>query len=110
MAHNDHYFYVLYCQDGSLYGGYTIDLGQRLAAHNSGKGAKYTRVKMRQPVQMIYAERWDNKRHAMQAEYYFKRLNRKDKESYLAEHGQLDVKSSQLVLVNKYPEDKEEKE
>ena len=96
------YFYVLYCQDGTLYGGYTVDLAKRLATHNEGKGAKYTRVQKRRPVRMIYAERWESKSLAMSAEAKFKRLTRPAKERYLKEHGQEDVRSQQLVLVNKY--------
>ena len=37
-----HYFYVLLCQDGSFYGGYTTEPERRLTEHNSGTGAKYT--------------------------------------------------------------------
>lgn len=110
MAHKGHYFYVLYCNDGSLYGGYTVDLAQRLKTHNSGKGAKYTRVKLRRPVKLIYAESWANKRRAMQAEYAFKQLSRPDKEKYLAQAGQANLKTGQLVLVNKRDFDKEEEE
>ena len=39
-----HYFYVLLCQDGSFYGGYTTEPERRLTEHNSGTGAKYTRL------------------------------------------------------------------
>ncbi|MBZ6527315.1 GIY-YIG nuclease family protein [Aerococcaceae bacterium DSM 111021] len=99
------YFYVLYCQDGTLYGGYTVDLANRLATHNEGKGAKYTRVRKRLPVRMIYAERWDTKSRAMSAEAKFKRLTRPQKERYLKEHGQSDVNSQQLVLVNKFTDE-----
>ena len=44
------YFYVLYCSDQTLYGGYTVNLAQRIACHNQGKGAKYTRPSTRRPV------------------------------------------------------------
>ena len=37
------YVYMLRCRDNSLYTGYTDDVERRLAVHNSGKGAKYTR-------------------------------------------------------------------
>ncbi len=39
----DHYLYVLACGDGSLYTGYATDVQARLAAHQSGRGAKYTK-------------------------------------------------------------------
>ena len=34
--------YMLHCKGGSLYTGWTNDFEKRLAAHQSGKGAKYT--------------------------------------------------------------------
>ena len=45
------YVYILRCADGTLYTGSTTDLDRRLAVHNSGKGAKYTRS--RRPVELI---------------------------------------------------------
>lgn len=44
MEQKSHYMYVLECADGSLYTGYAVDVQARLAAHNAGKGAKYTRA------------------------------------------------------------------
>ena len=38
-----YYVYMLRCQGGSLYTGYTDDIGRRYAAHAAGKGAKYTK-------------------------------------------------------------------
>lgn len=99
-----YYFYVLYCQDNTLYGGYTTNLANRLSVHNDGKGAKYTRVLKRRPVQMVYAERFASKSLAMQAEYRFKQLTRLKKERYLADHGQGDIRSQQLVLINQVDE------
>lgn len=78
---NNHFFYVLECKDGSYYGGYTINLEHRIAMHNAGKGAKYTRAK--RPVRCIHSEQFDTKREAMQAEYQFKQLARSAKERYL---------------------------
>ena len=101
---NSFYFYVLYCADNTLYGGYTTDLAARLASHQSGKGAKYTRVSKRQPLKLIYAERWASKSLAMSAEYHFKRLTRSAKESYLSKEGVLNVAKSPFVLVNRMQE------
>jgi putative endonuclease len=81
MENNPFYFYVLKCRDGSFYGGYTVDLEKRVAAHNNGTGAKYTRA--RKPVELIHYETFPTKREAMQAEYRFKQLSRKEKEEYL---------------------------
>ncbi|MEW4061255.1 GIY-YIG nuclease family protein [Bacillus siamensis] len=83
METNSHFFYVLLCNDNSLYAGYTNDLQKRLKTHNEGKGAKYTRA--RRPVSLYHAESFDTKREAMQAEYCFKQLSRKKKEQYIEE-------------------------
>ncbi|AOV06325.1 GIY-YIG nuclease family protein [Sporosarcina ureilytica] len=78
----EHLFYVLECNDGSFYAGYTNDLERRVHVHNEGKGAKYTRAKL--PVHCIYYEAYETKREAMQAEYHFKQLSRKQKEKHIA--------------------------
>ncbi|WP_243292607.1 GIY-YIG nuclease family protein [Bacillus sp. FJAT-47783] len=83
MDQNSHYFYVLECSDGSYYAGYTNDLERRVAMHNKGKGAKYTRG--RRPVKLIYNKRFETKQEAMSVEYYFKKLSRKNKEQYMQE-------------------------
>ena len=46
--------YILLCDDGSLYTGSTNDISRRLAAHLSGRGAKYTRS--RKPLELAYCE------------------------------------------------------
>ena len=75
---NKHFFvYLLRCSDDSLYCGWTTDLNRRLAAHNSGKGAKYTRT--RRPVELVYFEELENKSSAMKREYEIKQLSRAEK-------------------------------
>ena len=37
------YTYMVRCADGTLYTGWTLDVDKRVAAHNAGRGAKYTR-------------------------------------------------------------------
>ncbi len=83
MATSNHYFYVLECADRSYYAGYTNDLDKRLAAHNAGKGAKYTRAKG--PSKLIYHESFETKQEAMKAEYAFKQLTKPQKIRYIAE-------------------------
>lgn len=78
-----HYFYVLLCQDGSFYGGYTTEPKRRVQEHNSGSGAKYTRAPSRRPVQMIHLESFDTRKEATRAEYAFKKLTKQKKISYL---------------------------
>jgi putative endonuclease len=79
------YFYVLLCKDNTLYGGYTVNLIQRVDTHNKGRGAKYT--KARRPVQLIYFESFDNQHDAMVAEFNFKQHTRSDKIKYLKNNG-----------------------
>ncbi|QLK24596.1 GIY-YIG nuclease family protein [Natrinema zhouii] len=74
----DHVVYVLECADGSLYTGYTTDLERRVAEHDAGEGAKYTRG--RTPVELQYHERFDSKSAAMSREYEIKQLRRTEKE------------------------------
>lgn len=71
------YTYILRCADGTLYTGWTNDLPARLKAHNSGKGAKYT--KNRLPVELVYFEEFSTKEEAMSREWHIKRLKRTEK-------------------------------
>jgi putative endonuclease len=73
-----HYVYVLACADGSLYTGYTTDVERRVAEHNAGKGAKYTRG--RTPVEVVHVEAFDARSAAMSREYEIKQLSRAEKE------------------------------
>ena len=78
------YMYVVECRDGSYYTGYTTDVKKRLAVHNSGKGAKYTRARL--PVKLIYAEGFASKEEAMSAEALLKHKKRLQKERFLFEN------------------------
>ena len=51
------YLYVLECRDGMLYTGSTIDLERRLAAHQIGEGAEYTRHRL--PVKLLWCAQFD---------------------------------------------------
>lgn len=82
MEQKSHYMYVLECADGSLYTGYTVDVQARLAAHNAGKGAKYTRARL--PVSLLAYAEFASKHDAMHAEYVFKQLSRNEKDALLA--------------------------
>ena len=68
------YTYILRCEDGTLYTGWTNNLEKRVADHNAGKGAKYTRT--RRPVELVYVEEFPTKEEAMSREYAIKRLKR----------------------------------
>lgn len=69
--------YILRCGDGTLYTGCTNDLPRRLKAHQSGKGAKYTRS--RPPVSLAYQEAAEDKSAALRREIALKRLTRREK-------------------------------
>lgn len=71
------YVYILCCNDNSLYTGWTPDLKQRLQAHRSGKGAKYTRG--RSPLKLVYFETYENKSDALKREVEIKRYKRSEK-------------------------------
>lgn len=71
------YAYLVRCADGTLYAGWTNDLRRRLAAHNAGRGARYTAS--RRPVVLAYYEPFDTKEAAMRREAALKRLPRQDK-------------------------------
>lgn len=77
----DHYVYIVQCADGSYYTGYTTDPKRRLAEHNSGEGAKYTRG--RTPVDLVYLATFDSKSTAMSREYEIKQRRRSEKEELI---------------------------
>ncbi|MDD4508789.1 MAG: GIY-YIG nuclease family protein [Eubacteriaceae bacterium] len=76
-----YYTYIVKCQDGTFYTGFTTDLKKRIKTHNSGKGAKYTRSRL--PVELIYHETFLNQHDAMTREYAIKKLSRHNKETLL---------------------------
>lgn len=78
--------YMLRCGDGSLYTGCTNNLSRRLAAHQSGKGAKYTRS--RPPVELVYQEAAADKSAALRRETAIKRLERREKLALIEREGE----------------------
>ena len=71
------FVYMLRCKDGSLYTGWTNDLEHRLAMHNSGRGAKYTRG--RGPLELVYSEELPDKEAALRRACAIKKLRREQK-------------------------------
>lgn len=78
------YVYMIRCNDGSLYTGWTNNLEKRFQAHCQGKGAKYTRG--RGPLKLVYFETFDDKREAMRREYAIKKMKKQDKENLIEGH------------------------
>ncbi len=76
------FVYLLECSDQSLYCGWTTDLSQRLATHNAGKGAKYTRSRL--PVRLVYSENHPDATAARKREWQIKQLTRHEKQALIA--------------------------
>jgi len=74
--------YILRCGDGTLYTGCTNDLPRRLRAHQSGRGAKYTRSRL--PVELVYQEAVPDRSAALRREAAIKRLGRRRKLALIA--------------------------
>lgn len=71
------YLYILHCADDTLYTGITTDVQKRLEAHQSGKGAKYTRG--RAPLTLVYREICGSHSDALKRELQVKRMTREQK-------------------------------
>ena len=74
-----HYVYMVRCRDNSLYTGWTTDVSARVATHNSGHGAKYTRSRL--PVSLVYTELCCDTSSALKRERAIKALSRAQKEA-----------------------------
>ena len=66
------YVYIVECADGSLYTGWTTRPLYRIAVHNEGKGAKYTRG--RRPVTLVYLECLKDRSAGLMREAQIKKL------------------------------------
>ena len=71
------FLYLARCADGTLYCGITNDVAARLAAHNAGKGARYTR--RRTPIEIVLVRRCPTKSYALRLEWRVKQLTRDEK-------------------------------
>ena len=71
------FVYVVRCRDGSLYTGISTDVAARVAVHNAGVGARYTRA--RRPVQLLYVEKKRSRSTALRREAAIKALPRMEK-------------------------------
>ena len=69
--------YILQCADGTLYTGITNDFERRMAEHEAGQGAKYT--KGRGPLRLVYQEICQGRGLASKREIEIKSLDRKAK-------------------------------
>lgn len=75
------WIYILACADGSYYTGSTKNLEMRLAQHQAGEGASYT--KKRLPVNLVYLEEFQRIDEAFYREKQIQGWSRKKKEALI---------------------------
>ena len=78
MTDRTWYCYLVRCRDHSLYAGITTDLRRRVAEHNEGVGAKYTRS--RRPVRLVWQEPFESRSAASKREAEVKKWRKSRKE------------------------------
>ncbi|MFA5144246.1 MAG: GIY-YIG nuclease family protein [Candidatus Omnitrophota bacterium] len=78
------FLYIIECADGSLYTGITTDLVRRIARHNQGRAAKYTRA--RTPVKLVHSEICECESSARKREAEIKKLSCYDKLKIINKH------------------------
>jgi putative endonuclease len=76
------FVYLLECRGGTLYCGWTTDLAARLAAHQAGRGGRYTRSRL--PVRLVYSETHPTATDARRREVAIKKLHRSAKLALIA--------------------------
>ena len=78
------FVYIVECNDGTYYTGWTNDIEKRLIAHNNGKASKYTRGRI--PVKLVYLEKLVTKGDGLKRELCIKKLTRSEKEELIREY------------------------
>ena len=71
------YCYIVECADGTYYTGWAVDPQKRVAMHNKGRGARYTRTRV--PVRLVYVEELPDRTSAMKREIAIKKMKRDGK-------------------------------
>jgi predicted GIY-YIG superfamily endonuclease len=87
MSEPTWWIYILQCVDGSLYTGSTTDVTARIAVHQAGKGAKYTRSHL--PVTLVFTEPQPDQSSALKREAAIKKLSRTEKLSLITSKSEL---------------------
>ena len=77
IRRSQYWVYMVRCNDGTYYTGYTKNLENRIALHKSGKGAKYVRNKL--PAELVYAKKYRYYKSALNEEKRIKTLKREQK-------------------------------
>jgi putative endonuclease len=81
------YVYLARCADDTLYCGIARDVAKRIAAHDAGTGARYTRG--RGPLRVLLIRRCRDKGRALRLEYAIKQLSRAQKEALVRDSAAL---------------------
>ena len=71
------YVYLLRSRDRTFYTGWTTDLDRRVARHQAGTGARYTRSRL--PVELVYVERVPDRYQAHRREWTVRRPSHEEK-------------------------------
>lgn len=79
----DWHVYIVRCADETLYTGIARDVEARIALHNAGRGAAYTRG--RGPVRLVHREPAEGRSAALRREAAIKRLSLAGKRRLLGE-------------------------
>ena len=77
------YCYIVECADGTYYTGWTVDPEKRVAVHNKGRGARYTRTRC--PVRLVYVEELPDRKSALKREIAIKKMERERKTRLIQE-------------------------
>ncbi len=77
QTHEKYYVYLAQCASGVLYVGSTKNVSQRIAAHNAGRGGRYTRIN--RPLKLLRFWTFNTRTEARVAEYQMKRLSPSEK-------------------------------
>lgn len=83
MTSKHWFLYLLECANGSYYAGITTDVEARFEAHQSGKGARYTRANP--PVRIVAQAAYPDRSAASKAEWELKQLSREAKPGFFGE-------------------------
>jgi putative endonuclease len=75
------FVYILLCNDGSFYTGYTQNLKRRVRLHKNGKGAKYT--KSHKPKNVAFVELFESRSEALKRERRIKKMSHKQKQKLI---------------------------
>ena len=81
-----YFVYLLLCDDGSYYTGYTNNVVSRFERHQKGYGARYTRL--RRPQKVVHVEKFRSRRAAIRRELQIKSLNHREKQELVSTRSQ----------------------